>query len=111
MLMAFPPGIKLAVVVYSLAFFTVEGILKIIQALRLRPAPHWGSALHSGIVSLLLVVLMFSGLPLEPFWAQGQLAGIDLIFGGLSMVMAAVLMRGALQEGKPYCIGEVCFQN
>ena len=110
-LIAYPSGLVLYGVVYWLTFLTAEGALKIVQGLRLRPTPHWGLVLHSGMISLLLAAVMVRSLPLDESWAQGMLAGADLIFGGFSMVMAAPLMRVALREGKPYCMGDVCFQN
>jgi uncharacterized membrane protein HdeD (DUF308 family) len=108
--MARRSGIMVDVVVYRFPFLTVDGILKIIQALRLRPASHWGWALHSGIVTLLLVAVMFGGPP-EKFWARGPPAGIDPIFGGLSIVTASLLARVALQEGRPYSMGDACCRN
>jgi uncharacterized membrane protein HdeD (DUF308 family) len=109
-LLAYPFGGILALTVFLSVFFVVEGVSKIVHALRLRPVSSWGWTLLSGIVSVFLGLIIWAGLPMTAFWAVGLIVGIDLIFGGLSMVMIAISMRDALQEMRPFCIGTVCFQ-
>lgn len=92
------------------AFFTIEGIFRIIQALQMRPIANWGWVLISGIISLLLGFVVVAGLPLTALWIAGLVVGIDLLFGGWSMVMISVAARNALHEGRTYCIGDQCFQ-
>jgi uncharacterized membrane protein HdeD (DUF308 family) len=109
-LLAYPLGGILALTAFLSVFFVVEGVFKIVQALRLRPVSNWGWALLSGIVSVFLGLIIWAGMPMSAFWAIGLIVGIDLIFGGLSMVMTTISMRDALQERRPFCIGTVCFQ-
>ncbi len=71
------------------AFFIVSGILKIGLAMKIKPAPRWGWVMFSGIVGLVLGVIIFSGWPGDSLAILGLLLGIDLIFGGWSMIMLA----------------------
>ena len=107
---AYPFSGMLTLTMFLAAFLALAGIFKCVQALRLRPASHWGWTLLSGIVTLFLGVIIFAGLPMTAFWAVGVVVGVDLLFSGLSIVMIGASMRDALQEQRPFCIGNVCFE-
>ena len=74
-------------------FFVVEGILRIILSLRLRPVQNWGWMLVSGLVTLVLGALIWANWPSAAVWAIGMLVGIDMIFGGWSLIMLASAAR------------------
>ena len=44
-------------------FFIVEGVIKMGNAFKLKPAPNWGWLLFSGILPLILGIIIFSGWP------------------------------------------------
>jgi uncharacterized membrane protein HdeD (DUF308 family) len=69
------------------AWFVASGILKIVRALQHRSLPSWGWLLFDGIVSLLLGGMIWAHWPSTAAWALGLLIGIDLIFGGTSMLL------------------------
>ena len=77
------------------AFFLAEGIIKIIMSFQLKPTPGWGWTLFSGFVGIILAGLIWSEWPGSAAWVLGLLLGIDLIFGGWSMIMIALAARGA----------------
>jgi uncharacterized membrane protein HdeD (DUF308 family) len=77
------------------AFFIVAGGFKIVASLQHRSLRYWGWLLVSGILGVLVGVLIWIGWPSSAAWALGLLAGIELIFGGWSMVMLALAARRA----------------
>jgi uncharacterized membrane protein HdeD (DUF308 family) len=81
-------------------FFLLEGILSILVALEFRPhLPSWGWVLFNGLVDLLLAYLIWQGWPSSAAWAIGLLAGINMVFLGLSLVMTALAARLMGQSG------------
>ena len=67
-------------------FFALEGIAKISFALMMRPLAHWGLVLFSGITALILAMVVWMGWPGTSEWLLGLLFGINMLFGGWSLV-------------------------
>jgi uncharacterized membrane protein HdeD (DUF308 family) len=67
-------------------FFTMDGVAKISLAFILRPLAHWGWMIFSGLTSLFLAILIWAGWPETALWVPGLLLGINLIFGGWSLL-------------------------
>ena len=67
-------------------FFALEGIAKISFAFMMRPLAHWGFVLFSGITALILAVVVWMGWPGTAEWLLGLLFGINMLFGGWSLV-------------------------
>lgn len=67
-------------------FFTLEGLSKIAFSFMMRPMAHWGHVLFSGITALLLAIVVWMGWPGTAEWLLGLLFGINLFFGGWSLV-------------------------
>jgi len=67
-------------------FFLLEGIAKISFALMMRPLAHWGFVLFSGLTALILAVVVWMGWPGTAEWLLGLLFGINMFFGGWSLV-------------------------
>ena len=74
-------------------YFFVDGVCRITFALRLRPLPGWGWALFSGIVAALLGFLIWVHWPLSGKWAVGVFVGVQMIFGGWTMIAIASAAR------------------
>jgi uncharacterized membrane protein HdeD (DUF308 family) len=75
------------------AYFVVHGVFESVYALRLRPVKGWGWMLFSGITSLVLGALIQLQWPLSGAWAVGVLVGIQLWFGGSSLLALAAAAR------------------
>ena len=78
-----------------IAFFIVEGIVSIMYAIdhRNQLSGQWGWMLFSGIIDLILAAIIFSGLPGSAAWALGLLVGINMVFGGTSLIAMALAAR------------------
>ncbi len=99
LLIWWPAGGVLSLTLLLTAFFIVDGIASIMLAIdhQRHGSNSWGWLLASGIVDLVLAGLIFIGLPGTAAWAIGLIVGIDLIFGGSSLVMVALKARAAKQ--------------
>ena len=82
-----------------IAFLLIEGIVSIIYALEHRggQSGRWGWMLVSGLLDILLGGILLSGLPGTALWALGMLIGINMLFGGTSLVAMALQARPASQ--------------
>ena len=69
--------------------FIIEGVLRCVMALRVRPHNGWGWVLAGGAATVLLGLLIWAGLPSTSDWAIGLLVGMQMIFGGWSMIAIA----------------------
>lgn len=69
--------------------FLIEGGYKVVLAMPLRAVQGWIWLLASGLVSLLLGLLIFAGLPGTAAWALGLMVGINLLFTGFALVSLA----------------------
>src|SRR6516165_6593061 len=87
------PELGLVSLTYLLiAFFIIEGVATIMFSLDHRAAlsGRWGWMLASGIVDLFLAAVILSGLPGTIAWALGLVVGINMVFGGTSMIGMAL---------------------
>ncbi len=77
-------------------WFLFHGILEIHFALQVRDHSHnWGILLFSGIISIVLAIIIWSGWPLNALWIVGLLLGINLIFFGISLFALAFRSKKA----------------
>ena len=86
----------LATLTYVLiAFFIIDGVLIISLALahRRELTGRWEWMLIGGVIDLVLAAIIISGLPGTLAWALGLLVGIDLLWGGFSLVAMALAAR------------------
>ena len=51
--------------------------------------------LVSGVIDLILAGIIFAGLPGTALWALGLLVGINMLFGGTSLIAMAMHARAA----------------
>ena len=108
-LLAYPLTGILSLTIAIGAFFFVAGVLKIINAFRIRPSSTWGWVLFSGLMSLFLSGLIMVGMPLTALWVVGLFVGIDLVFSGLAMLMVMLAVRKAFGSRQAFCLGGECY--
>jgi uncharacterized membrane protein HdeD (DUF308 family) len=51
--------------------------------------------LVNGVIDLLLAAIIFLGLPASAAWAIGIIVGVDMLFGGSSLIAMALAARAA----------------
>ncbi|MFI5024034.1 MAG: HdeD family acid-resistance protein [Alphaproteobacteria bacterium] len=78
-----------------IAFFIVDGILVIGLAIahRRQLSGKWEWMMVNGVIDLILAGIVISGLPGTLVWALGLLVGIDMVFGGASLIAMALEAR------------------
>ena len=80
-------------------FFLVIGIFRILVGIQARgQVPNAGWTIVNGVLAVLIAVLVIANLPSSAAWAIGLLVGIQLLFDGIMMVVAA-------QQGKKLTAG------
>jgi uncharacterized membrane protein HdeD (DUF308 family) len=87
------PDVGLAALTYLLiAFFIIEGVATIMFALEHKAvlSGRWAWMFVSGIVDLFLAGVILAGLPGAAAWALGLIVGINMVFGGASMIGMAL---------------------
>jgi uncharacterized membrane protein HdeD (DUF308 family) len=79
------------------AFFILDGVASIMYALahRQQLTGQWGWLLAGGLIDLALATLIIAGFPGSTAWAVGLLVGIDLIFGGTTLIIVALYARAS----------------
>jgi uncharacterized membrane protein HdeD (DUF308 family) len=80
-----------------IAFFIIDGIAMIMYAIEHRRelTGRWEWLLFNGVIDLILAVIILSGMPGSAAWALGLLLGIDLVFGGASLIAVALAAKKA----------------
>jgi uncharacterized membrane protein HdeD (DUF308 family) len=76
-------------------YFLAEGVATIMYALEHRRelSGRWSWLLVAGVVDILLAGIIISGLPGTALWALGLLVGINLLFGGTTLIGMALAAR------------------
>lgn len=87
LLLLYPVSGVISLTILLIIYFALEGIFKIIWGLQYRRSIHsWGWLIFSGVMSLALAIIIWSGWPGTAAWAIGLLVGINLIFFGTSLI-------------------------
>jgi len=89
-----PMAGMLALVMTVAIFFAIEGAFEILLAFEFRPARNWGWMLASGIATLILSALLWSGFPALSVLYLGILIAINFIFYGISLLMLTASVHG-----------------
>jgi uncharacterized membrane protein HdeD (DUF308 family) len=78
-----------------IVFLIVEGVVSIFYALDHRKSStgRWGWMLASGVIDVFLGIILLAGLPGTAMWALGLIVGINMLFGGWSLVLIALHAR------------------
>jgi len=81
-----------SITVVLLVFFVIEGAASIMYARahkREISQSRWGWMMASGVIDLALAAYILYGLPVIAAWALGLLVGINMLFGGVALVVMA----------------------
>ena len=95
----------LSLTIVMAALFMAEGVIEIIQALRLRPLEGWSWLLFSGVVAVAAGVLIAYQFPASAGWTLGLLFGLNLLSTGLSFVFLALACRQGAATQVPRDVG------
>ncbi|MFW7381087.1 MAG: HdeD family acid-resistance protein [Oligoflexus sp.] len=87
-----PVGAALTLTLVISAIFMVNGMMRFISALAIKP-PHWALLLTHGILSFILGIMLFQQWPVSGVWVIGLFVGLDLIFGGITILGAGFSIR------------------
>src|SRR5246500_319197 len=79
------------------AYFLAEGVTSIMYALEHRKelSGRWSWLLIAGLLDILVSFIIIAGLPGSAEWALGLLVGINLVFGGATLIGMALAARNA----------------
>lgn len=96
-LLAQPAQGTLTLTIVVGAYFLAEGVATIMYALEHRRelSGRWSWMLIAGIMDILIAVIIITGLPGSALWAIGLLVGINLLFGGATLIGVALAARNA----------------
>jgi uncharacterized membrane protein HdeD (DUF308 family) len=77
------------------AYFLAEGVATIMYALEHRRelSQRWGWMLTAGLMDIIVAGVIIAGLPGSAMWAIGLLVGINLMFGGATLIGMALAAR------------------
>lgn len=70
-------------------YFFISGIFKIVFALEYKPIQGWGWLFFSGVLTIMMGAIIYSGWPGTALWVIGLLIGIDMLFFGVSLLSFA----------------------
>jgi uncharacterized membrane protein HdeD (DUF308 family) len=79
------------------AYFLAEGVATIMYALEHRRelSERWSWLLFGGLMDIVIAFLIIAGLPGSADWAIGLLVGINLLFGGATLIGVALAARNS----------------
>src|SRR6266404_422596 len=79
------------------AYFLAEGVATIMYALEHRRelSERWSWLLFGGLMDIVIAFLIVAGLPGSADWAIGLLVGINLLFGGATLIGVALAARNS----------------
>jgi len=97
LLLARPMQAVLTLTILVGAYFLAEGVATIMYALEHRRelSGRWSWLLISGLVDIAISFMVITGLPSTAEWAIGVLVGINLLFGGATLIGMALAARNS----------------
>jgi uncharacterized membrane protein HdeD (DUF308 family) len=96
-LLARPMQAVLTLTIVVGAYFLAEGVATIMYALEHRKelSGRWSWLLVAGVMDILVAFIVIAGLPGSAEWALGLLVGINLLFGGATLIGMALAARNS----------------
>ena len=95
LLVLYPMEGTLTLTLILAAFLVAEGVFKIMMGSRAKGAKGSGWITFSGVMAILLGGLIWFEWPSDADWVIGLLVGIDLLFGGWTLVALGFGARSA----------------
>ena len=97
LLLARPMQAVLTLTIVLGAYFLAEGVATIMYAMEHRReiSGRWSWLLISGLVDIAISFMVITGLPSSAEWAIGVLVGINLLFGGATLIGMALAARNS----------------
>jgi uncharacterized membrane protein HdeD (DUF308 family) len=94
-LLARPMQAVLTLTIVLGAYFLAEGVTTIMYALEHKRelSGRWSWLLISGLLDIAISLMVIAGLPNSADWAIGILVGINLLFGGATLIGVALAAR------------------
>lgn len=93
LMLIYPMEGVLSLTLVLMGLFLAEGLFKLSLAFVLRPQLNWQWVLVSALVTLFLAGLIWAQLPSSANWAVGLLFGVNLLFWGGWLMLAAFRVR------------------
>lgn len=81
-----------------IAYFVVDGVVKVGWAIVGRAESGWVWLLASGALSLVLAGLLWAGFPATALWAIGLLFGVNLLATGVVLILVGMATRETARE-------------
>ena len=75
--------------VLVMVYFLIEGIVKVLFALTIRPFPNWGWVFVSGLIAIALSVYLWANLSIVSAWMLAVLLGVLLVVEGGALASLA----------------------
>ena len=72
-----------------MVYFLIEGIVKVLFALTIRPFPNWGWVFLSGLIAIALSVYLWANLSIVSAWMLAVLLGVLLVVEGGALASLA----------------------
>jgi len=95
LLLARPMQAVLTLTIVVGAYFLAEGVASIMYALEHRRelSSRWSWLLIGGLMDIVIAFFIIAGLPGSAEWAIGVLVGVNLMFGGATLIGVALAAR------------------
>ena len=100
LLLAYPIAGVVTLTLLLAAILVVEGVLRVIASVQIRPDPGWGWMLTGGILSVVLGILLWMSFPSSAVWAVGLLVGLNIIMSGWTLLMIAFAAEKAVESAE-----------
>ena len=96
-LVFWPVGGTISLTFVLTAYLIADGLVMMFFAVehRRQLSQRWEFLLVNGILDILLAGIIVWALPSSAIWALGLIVGIDLVFGGWSLISMALATRSA----------------
>jgi uncharacterized membrane protein HdeD (DUF308 family) len=100
LIFGWPAGGALSLTLILTGFLVADGLITIMLALDYRRASHggWIGLLFNGVIDLVLAAIIFTALPQSAAWAIGIIVGVDMLFGGSSLIALALAARNDVKS-------------
>jgi uncharacterized membrane protein HdeD (DUF308 family) len=100
LIFGWPAGGALSLTIILTGFLIADGLVTIMLALDYRRASHgrWVGLMINGVIDLVLAAIIITALPDSAAWAIGIIVGVDMLFGGSSLIALALAARNTAKS-------------